>query len=249
MLLLRRHKWVLTGLVFYWPMIFIATHIPSVPKWVGDAQMSDKTMHFLSYLGLISLVWFTISPYEKVNWGRAKVWVVLAVMVWYGACDEWLQGFVGRQPEVKDFYADLGAVLLGLFVMTIFSFWGAVLAFSSILIFVITNITRGNVVFSNYTLNSAFYFLSYAFFTLVWIQFAERNLRMRPDGFKWLGVCTGVPVAVLAVMKVSSLAFGKSIWMTDILTALSAVAAAVAVSYVTLRCCRRGKALLTDQAS
>ena len=243
MFLLRRHKWVLISLIIYWPLIFIATHIPHVPEWVGGAQMSDKTMHFLSYLGLISLVWFTISPYEKVNWRKSKVWVILAVMVWYGAVDEWLQGFVGRQPEVGDFYADLGAVLLGLLVMSIFSFWGAVLVISSVLIFVITNLTRGDIAFSNYTLNSAFYFLSYTFFTLVWIQFAERNLRIRGEGLKWFGVCTGVPVVVLAGMKVSSLWFGKSIWMTDIVTAVSAIGAAVGVSYVTFRFCRKREGL------
>ena len=243
MVLLRRHKCVLVSLVFYWPMVFIATHMPQVPNWVAGAQMSDKTMHFLSYLGLISLVWFTVSPYEKVNWRRAKVWIILAVMVWYGALDEWLQHFVGRQPEVHDFYADLGAVLLGLLVMSIFSFWGAVLVISSILIFVITNLTRANITFSNYTLNSAFYFLSYAFFTLVWIQFAERNLRMRPEGLKWFGVCAGVPLVVLGGMKVSSLAFGKSIWMTDIVTGVSAISAAVAVSYITFWYCRRNKVL------
>jgi len=243
MLLLRRHKWVLAGLIFYWPLIFIATHIPKVPEWVSETQMSDKTLHFLSYLGLISLVWFTISPYEKVNWRRSKVWIILAVMVWYGAVDEWLQGFVGRQPEVMDFYADLGAVTLGLLVMTMFSFWGAVLALSSILIFVITNVTRGNIAFSNYTLNSAFYFLSYTFFTLVWIQYAERSLRMRADGFKWFGICTSIPLLVLACMKASSLGFGKTIWMTDIVTAGSAIGAAVSVSYITFWCCRKNEVL------
>lgn len=242
MLLLRRHKWILAGLAVYWPAIFIATHIP-VPSWVGRAGMGDKTLHFLSYLALISLIWFAVSPYEKVNWRRGKVWIILAAIVWYGAVDEWLQGLVGRQPEVRDFYADLGAAILGLLVMTIFSFWGAVLALSSIVIFVITNLTAGNIAFSNDMLHSGFYFLSYTFFTLVWIQFAERNLCIRPEGAKWFGICTGVPLLVLAGMKVSSLGFGKSIWMMDIVTAGSAIAAAVIVSYVTFWYCRKNKVL------
>jgi hypothetical protein len=54
-------------------------------------------------------VWLAISPYDKVRWNRAKVWIVLAIIVWYGATDEWLQGKVGRQVEFMDFIWDLGA--------------------------------------------------------------------------------------------------------------------------------------------
>ena len=245
MLLLRRHKWILAGLSLYWPAIFIATHMP-VPSWVRHAGVGDKTLHFLSYLVLISLVWFAVSPYEKVNWLRPKVWIILAIMVWYGASDEWLQGFVGRQPEVKDFYADICAALLGLTIMSIFSFWGSVLVLSSIVIFTITNLTRTSILFGSEMINAAFYFLAYSFFTLVWIQFSERNLRIRPEGIKWLGICTGVPLLVLGFMKVSSLGFGKSIWMMDIVTAGSAIAAAITVSYVTFWCCRKNKVLAAN---
>jgi VanZ family protein len=230
----------MVGLSVYWPAIFIATHIP-VPSWVGQAGMGDKTLHFLSYLGLITLVWFAVSPYEKVNWFRAKVWIILAVIVWYGAIDEWLQGFVGRQPEVKDFYADIGAALLGLTIMSIFSFWGSVLVLCSIFIFVITNLTRGNLLFGSEMLNAAFCFLAYSLFTLVWIQFAERHIRIRSKGLRWLGVYAGVPAVVLGGMKLSSLAFGKSIWYMDAVTAVSAIVVTVLVSYVTFLFCRRKK--------
>jgi len=248
MSLLRRHKWILAGLAVYWPAIFIATHIPefNLPRWVGQSGMGDKTLHFLSYLGLVALVWFAVSPYEKVNWRRGKVWIILAVLVWYGAADEWLQGFVGRQPEVADFYADISAALLGLTIMSIFSFWGTALVLSSIFIFTITNLTRASILFGNEMFNAAFYFLAYTFFTLVWIQFAERNLRIRPDGVKWFGVCTGVPLLVLAGLKLSSLGFGKSIWMMDIVTAGSAIVTTVIVSYVTFWCCRKNKILAAD---
>lgn len=245
MLLLRRHKWILAGLVLYWPAIFIATHMP-VPSWVRHAGVGDKTLHFLSYLVLISLVWFAVSPYKKVNWLRPKVWIILAIIIWYGAADEWLQGFVGRQPEVKDFYADLFAALLGLVIMSIFSFWGSVLVLSSIVIFTITNLTRANILFGSEMINAAFYFLAYSFLTLVWIQFAKRNMRIRSEGIKWLVIYTGMPLLVLAFMKVSSLAFGKSIWMMDIVTAGSAIAAAVIVSHVTFLYCRRNKVLAAD---
>lgn len=229
------------GLAMYWPAIFIATHIPAVnlPSWVGQLGMGDKTLHFLSYLVLVSLAWFAVSPYEKVNWFRWKVWLILAVIVWYGAIDEWLQGYVGRDPDVRDFYADLGAALLGLIIMSIFSFWGAVLALSSVFIFVITNLTQVTILFGSEILCTAFYFVSYSLFTLVWIQFAARHIRIQPHGLKWLGICGGMPVLALGGMKLSSLAFDKSIWYMDVVTAMSAIVVTVAVSYFTFLFCRR----------
>ncbi len=65
-------------------------------------------MHLLAYLVLVFFVWLAISPYEKVRWNRVKVWIVLAVIVWYGATDEWLQAHLGRQMELMDFIWDLG---------------------------------------------------------------------------------------------------------------------------------------------
>ena len=67
MQLLRRHKSVLIALGIYWPVIFWLTHIP-VPDIARQSGMSDKTMHVLAYFVLTFLIWFTISPYEKVQW-------------------------------------------------------------------------------------------------------------------------------------------------------------------------------------
>ena len=82
-----RHRYVLIGLLLYWPALFAATHIP-VPDFVGSMGMSDKKLHYLAYLILVSLLWFAVSPHDRVNWKKAKVWIVLAVIVWYGAIDD-----------------------------------------------------------------------------------------------------------------------------------------------------------------
>jgi hypothetical protein len=223
---------MLVAIGFYWPAIFIATHIPDPGKIVGNAQMSDKTMHFLAYLALVSIAWFAVSPFEKVNWKKSKVWIILAAIVWYGAFDEWLQKFVGRQPEMLDFITDIAAAFTALLVLTFLTFWPAVLTLTTFFIFAITCLTDTNIVFKNEYVNSAFYFLSYAFFTLVWIQSSERFWNIKRSEIKWIISSIGAPLAALTAMTLMSLAFGKDFWLMNIITAASAITAATATSYI-----------------
>lgn len=237
----RRHKYILISLAFYWPAIFVATHVSIPSGLIGSIGMSDKTMHFLSYLALVSLLWFAVSPFEKVNWRKAKVWGILAVIVWYGAIDEWLQGFVGRDPDIMDFYTDISAAFTALIIMTFFSFWPALLILASFFIFAITCLTRVNIVFMNEYANSAFYFLAYSFFTLVWIQCSERFWKLKRATGWWFASSAGIPMIALSAMMLCSLAFGKSIWYLNMVTAASAIAASTAISYLTFIWSRRKK--------
>jgi len=229
----KRHKYILISLAFYWPAIFVATHVSVPDGLVSSIAMSDKTMHFLMYLALVSLVWLAVSPFEKVNWRKAKVWAILAVIVWYGVMDEWLQGFVGRDPDIMDFYTDISAAFAALLIFTFFRFWPAMLILASVFMFAITCLTRVNIVFMHELANSAFYFLSYSFFTLVWIQCSERFWKLKKATFRWFASSAGIPFIVLTAMVLASLAFGKRIWYMDIITAAAAISATTVISYLT----------------
>lgn len=239
--LLRRHKYMLTALGFYWPAIFVATHIPMSGGMVGRIGMSDKVMHFLAYLTLVSIAWFAVSPFEKVQWKKAKVWIILTAIVWYGAFDEWLQGFVGRTPDIYDFYADIGAAFAALLIMTFLTFWPAVLTLATIFIFSITCLTEPNVTLGNEYANSAFYFLSYSFFTLVWIQISERSWTANKSQVKCIISAIGIPTAVLLAMSLVSLLFGKQIWHMNTLTALAAIIATTVTTCIITKVCRNKK--------
>jgi VanZ family protein len=231
MALSQRNKHVLRVLAIYWPALFVATHIP-VPQFVGKVGMSDKTLHIIAYLILIFLWWTTISPHEKVNWKKAKVWITLVLIVWYGAMDEWLQHYVGRGPSVYDFYADLVGTLIGLAILTLFSFWPAALTFSAILIFMFTNLTSADLIGTNIFTNTAFHFIAYAGFSLVWIQCMERFMTFATNRSKWLVIAITGPSALLAIVKAGSLALGKSVWAEDCAAAVTAMIAAVTISII-----------------
>ncbi len=233
--LLRRHRYFLLALCIYWPGIFIFTHIPRLPRWFGPIGMSDKMLHYLAYLALVFLWWVSVSPYDKVNWRKAKVWVTLAVMVWYGAIDEWLQVYVGRNCDVHDFFADLGGTLLGLIILTILTFWPALLVVSAIFIFAMTNLTKGAMIGPNTLTHSAFGFLAYSVFTLIWIQYIHRYIPLRKFQLKWFVTATAVPVFLLLVVKMFGPGFGKEVWLIDLLGALTAIVTVVMVSFLTCR--------------
>ncbi|HEG44181.1 MAG TPA: hypothetical protein ENH94_09055 [Phycisphaerales bacterium] len=237
MALLRRHKYIVAALAIYWPALFIVTHIP-IPEIARKSGLSDKAMHFLAYLVLVSLTWLAISPYSKVQWGKVKCWLVLAGVVWYGAIDEWLQGRVGRNADVHDFVADLLGAFFGLVVLSVFSFWPALLVTSASVIFAMTNFSRAALIGGSAVINTAFYFVAYLFLTLVWVQYLDRNEFLSErfgKGSRWFGAAIGGPVLLLGAVKICSVFMGRVIWWTDFLTAAAAIVCAVAVSYFVTR--------------
>ena len=238
MLFLRRHKSVLIALGIYWPGIFWLTHIP-VPDIARQSGMSDKTMHVLAYFVLTFLVWFAVGPYEKVQWCRKKVWILLAVIIWYGAMDEYLQGRVGRSADVMDFVADLFGVVSALGLLSVLSFWPALLAASAVFVFVVSNLSNLLMLYPQYYLDTAFHFTAYTAFALIWIQYMERYTDLKVAKSSWLFSSLLVPVVLLAVIKGTAPLFDRSIGWFEIATALFGICSAVLISYLTIGLSRR----------
>jgi hypothetical protein len=232
MQILRRHKYILWSLGIYWPVLFLLTHLP-VPRIAGQSGMSDKLMHLLAYMTLTFFVWLAISPYEKVRWNRAKVWILLAVVVWYGAFDEWTQGYVGRQTDIVDFYYDLGGSLVMLGILSVLSFWPAMLTVSTIFIFVITNRSLLLNLYPEWYLNTAFHLTAYTTLTLLWIQHLDRLSDFRRRHRTWPAVAIALPVVLLVTVKLAGLYYHKPIWWVDVATAIFGIAAATLISYLT----------------
>lgn len=233
MKLLRRHKSVLIALGIYWPAIFILTHIP-VPDIARQSGMSDKTMHVMAYFALTFLIWFAVSPYEKVQWFRKKVWLLLGVIVWYGAIDEYLQGRVGRSADVMDFVADLFGAALALGLLSVLSFWSAMLAASAVFVFVASNMSNLLMLYPAYYLNTAFHFTAYAAFALIWIQYLERRVYLGEYRELWLFGSLVAPIGLLILIKGTSPMFDRPIGWVEVATALFGICSAVLISYLTL---------------
>ncbi|MBN1123641.1 MAG: VanZ family protein [Sedimentisphaerales bacterium] len=208
--------------------------------------MSDKVMHILAYLGLVFLVWLAINPYERVRWNQPKVWMVLAVIVLYGIMDEVLQGWMGRSADEMDFLADIFGSLLGLGILSIFSFWPALLLIAAIFIFCISNLARIDLLNDQPFLNTGFHFLGYAFFTLVWIQYIGRTSykNTRWEGLQWIGIAMTGPFGLLIAVKLTELLFDRRIWAIDCALACFAIVCSILFSWSVFRCSETYRSIL-----
>ncbi len=136
-----------------------------------------------------------------MNWRKATVWWLLAVIVWYGVLDEWLQGYVGRNADIMDFFADISGALTGLILLTIFPFWPASLAVTASVIFILTNISQANLADLLPITNAVFHFCAYAFFSLLWLRYIHHSLPVRPPQGRWLIGAITLPAGLLVLVE------------------------------------------------
>jgi len=232
MALSRQQKVIIISLVSYWLTLFILTHIP-IPQLVREAGVSDKSLHFLAYLILTFLLWFTISPGKKVNWRWPAVWWVLFVIVAYAILDEWLQGYVrGRSRDVMDLVANLAGTLTGLILFSFFTFWPVALLVMGATIFGLTNITRANLADVMPITNAMFHLFAYPIFALLWVRYVQLFLLPRPPEPKWLITALAAPIGLLLAVKLFSVILGKDFALPDIIISAGGIAVVIATIYL-----------------
>ena len=232
MTLSHQQKIAICVLVLYWPALFVLAHIP-MPRLVQDADVSDKSLHFLTYLVLTFLLWSAVSGNRKVKWRRAAPWLVFFVIVMYGIFDEWLQGYVaGRSCDVRDFFADTAGVLAGLILSSFFTFWPAGFLVTAAFIFGITNVTRANLADLLPVTNAVFHLVAYAVLTYLWINCMYLFSAAKAPNAKWFMLALAGPTSFLIIVRLFSIIAGKDFALYDIIISFGAIAAVVAVFYL-----------------
>jgi VanZ family protein len=227
----QRQKITIILLVFYWLSFFILAHIP-VPGLVREAGVSDKGLHFLAYLILVFLLWFAVSPDQKVGWRKAVVWWVLIVVTGYGAVDELLQGFTGRNCDVMDIVANIAGAFTGLILLSVLTFWPAALLVTGAVIFGITNITRANLAELVPVTNTMFHLLAYPIFSMLWICYMHLSLSLKPPTLKWLITALAGPAMLLLIVKLFSVILGKGFGLREVIASLVGIAAVITIIYL-----------------
>ena len=232
MTLTRQQKIAALILAIYWPALFILAHMP-IPGVIQEADVSDKSLHFLAYLILAFLLRSTVSGGQKVSWRKAAPWLVLFVIVVYGILDEWLQSYVaGRSSDVRDFFADMAGALLGLILCSFLAFWPAGLLMVATVIFSITNVEQANWADLLPVANAVFHLFAYAILTIMWIRCTNLFPAARARQIKWLIPALAGPTGFLLFVKLFSVIVGKDIALSDIIISFGAIAAVVTAFYL-----------------
>ncbi len=231
MALSRRQKVTIISLVFYWLSFFVLAHIPE-PGFVSKVGVSDKGLHFLAYLILVFLLWFAVSPDQKVVWRKAVVWWVFIALTGYGAVDELLQGFTGRNCDVMDIVANIAGVFTGLILLSVLTFWPAALLVTGTVIFGITNITRANLAELVPVTNAMFHLFAYLIFSMLWVCYMHLFLSLKPPKSKWLIAALAVPIGLLLTVKLFSVILGKGFGLREVIISVVGIAATITLIYL-----------------
>jgi VanZ family protein len=230
----QRQKVTLALLFLYWPAIFILTHIFVPPPLLRQMQASDKALHFLAYFILIILLWSSISPAEKVNFRRKKIWVILPLLVFYAGADEWLQGLeASRTRDIMDFVANLEGLSAGLVVICLFSFWPAALAATAAAIVVFTNAVTIQFTGQLAFVRPLFLLTSFGFFTFAWNRFFSSFVPILSGlwRIKSLFFTALVPVGLTLVVKLLTRITGRVFNAKDITLCATAIFIVLAIMY------------------
>lgn len=103
-------SWKILLLASFWLSVFVATHLPKVPRALG--RVSDKTLHFAAFAILGYLLSWVL--YSRIKGIANHGLTILAIIAVYGAVDELLQIPVGRVCDFQDWVADMIGASMGL---------------------------------------------------------------------------------------------------------------------------------------
>jgi hypothetical protein len=206
-----------------------------VPEMVRQAGVSDKFLHYIAYMIFSFVLWSTLSPFEKINWRKWQVWVVIAVSLAYGGIDEISQQHFGRGTDIKDFYSNLCGISTVLLVMSFFRFWQGLLIVSSIVMYILPNFSSGNMLLKSPLLNTIFHFGGFAFWTMVWIHNLDNWISIKVANVKWFFAALIPPALFLLIVKLTTqFIVNKPIWMIDYLAAIIGIILVILISAPTL---------------
>ena len=216
-----RHKITIAVAVSYFITLFVSTHMP-IPQVVYQAGVSDKWLHFLAYMNLFFLLWFSFFPDKKANWRKLAVWLLFLGAIVCGGVDELTQPYTGRTCDFWDFTADAKGVSAGLIIVTFASFWPSLLAVWAISIFGMATLISADPSKIAPILDAVYHVLAYAGFTLIWAQL--NNLYLPPKTVvSRLLMIISIPLGLMFFVKVSSMLHGRYFTTAEMLLSGGAI--------------------------
>ena len=242
--MISRQKTSLILVLIYWPSLFILTHIPFGPELLRKFSPSDKALHVLIFFILTFLLYSAFYSSEKsgsqntfssllgalIKLKNRSPWLILLVLIFYAAADEWLQGFMGRNRSLFDFLANLTGIISAFVLLAVFSYDFALLISLGLSIVMMTCAVQMKFAGWLSFARAAFYLFSYALLTFLWIRLFSPKLSVKTDKFKWLLTALSLPVGHFsATLLLSIFLLKKPLKPAEVSFSLAAIAAVVAL--------------------
>jgi hypothetical protein len=229
---LRVRHFFIAALVLYWPLIFLMAHMPNVPAWILRTQMSDKALHYLGYLMLVYLWWFSIFPSQRPSFFSRSLWFTIAMMLVYAASDEWLQRFTHRTPDILDLAADMAGVATGLLIFGVAGLRLSSLGITTACIVVLTSLCKADPLGFVPFLDILFYVFAYGLVTLLWANYLWKDLKLSRGGFTVLSLL--LPAILLMVTSLIASMRGKHFEISRLIASVAGIAVFFTVYFLFL---------------
>jgi hypothetical protein len=223
-----RKKINIVILAVYWPLLFVLAHIP-IPQVVYEAQVSDKSLHFLAYMILVFLLWSAFCPETRVTPRKKAFWWVIITVICYSAADEVLQSYVGRMCDFRDFLANLAGASTAMLLMSVCTFWPSLLVVTATAIFLLVNLARTNIADLMLHVSVAFYVLSYALFTTIWIAYLKRRNTTKLSRLRYSAIVAIVPLTLLTIVEAYSVMLGRYFGSLRLLASLAGICTVIMI--------------------
>ena len=218
----REQRFFTFVLIFYWLSIFAATHI-SIPVWTREMGVSDKTMHFVAYMTLALLLWFSTSFEKKADWKKLRPWLLSAVVLLYGLVDELLQHFTKRSVDPRDFAANAIGLAVAMAMVTALPGRHTVMVLTIICPLFLPGLVRAQLIMQGSILEAGAYLAGFACVTIAWIEYLSSVVGLNFRQLKYLPVFFAPPAGTVIILRFYAEITSKPFGATAILSAFAAI--------------------------
>jgi VanZ family protein len=219
----KEQKFFTIILIFYWVCIFISTHIP-VPNWTRQMGVSDKTMHFAAYMTLTLMLWFGTSFEKKADWRKFLPWLLLIIVLLYGAADELSQQYLrGRSTDIIDFGANALGATAAMAIVTVLPARHAVMILLTTCPLFAPAIVKSHLITADSIYEAAAYMTGMAIITASWIKYLSSIFNLNLGKIKCLLMLFAPPAATVVLIKLYASLTDKPFGITAILVAFASI--------------------------
>ena len=227
-------------LIFYWLGIFAATHIP-IPSWTREMGVSDKTMHFVAYMTLALLLWFSTSFEKKADWKKLRPWLLSVIVLLYGLVDELLQHFTKRSVDPGDFAANALGLAVAMAMVTALPGRHTVMVLTIICPFFLPGLVRAQLIMQGSILEAGAYLAGFTCVTIAWIEYLSSVVGLNFRQLKYLPVFFAPPAGTVIILIIYAQLTDKPFGTTALLSTFISIILTLFIRLLTA-----GKKLLSN---
>jgi hypothetical protein len=218
----RKQKFFTAILIFYWLGIFIATHIP-VPAWTRQMGVSDKTMHFVAYMVLASLLWFSTSFEKKADWKKLRPWLLSTILLLYSLLDELSQHFMKRSTDPRDFAANALGLAVAMATVTFLPAFHAAMILVTVCPLFWPALVKSQFIPQNSMFEVGVYLAGFACITIIWIKYLSSTIGLNFGHLKHLPVFFAPPAGTAVILILYAKLTNKPFGTTAILSTFTSI--------------------------